>query len=589
MIMESRLAVVALSLLLMLALLPSGEAAKEDTVCAAFFYEEGTKAAEVVLPAIQSLADNYSFFNVQSYDIWDHYDLYHTMLSAYNASDKPPLLFVGNEYYHLNPESQNFDAVLAELEKSIQDFASLGNIPCPVDEKGNVIFPRPVCILLFYDFATEKDAVSPYVTALQDTITYISLYRFDTHHPSNISRLENFTDMVGPDLYSPVLIMGNQSYTLANVSVGDVVNEAKRLSKTGVECPEVESDREICIVYFGDPSCHLCGEAKEELKRLEVLYPQLNVSYHNSDHEYDLLFRYLNNTNGSDDYLGPFYIFIGDRLFGEGQFEELEEYIKQHVDTGLDCPQPGSAGIKKEFEELTLVAIVAAGLLDGINPCAFATLIFFIAYLERIKQSKRALVTIGMSFSAAVFIGYFLIGLGLIHLYGTIEDAGVNSDYIYLFAGFFALILATFNLFDYFRIGQDEKTVLQLPRFLKRRRGRIIRVLTKKTGITLLAILAFLTGIGIAFLELPCTGQIYLVIVAAVRSTAIHWTDSIPLLILYNLMFILPLIIILGLFYKGFTSQKLGEIQKKRQGLIKLLTALVLAIVGSYMLYMVLW
>jgi len=589
MVMKSRLAVVALSLLLTLTLLPPGQAAEEDAVCAAFFYEEGVKA-EVVLPVIQSLADNYSFFNVEIYDIWDHYDLYHTTLSAYHASNKPPLLFVGNEYYHLDPESQNFDAALAEMEKSIQDFAGLGNVPCPVDEKGNIIFPRPVCILAFYDFTTEEDAVSPYVTALQDNITYLALYRFDTHNPSNISRLEDFTDMVGPGLQPPVLIMGSQSYTPAKVSVGHVVNEAKRLSKTGVECPEVESEKEICIVYFGSPSCHLCVEAKKELEKLEVLYPQLNVSYHNYDYELDLLFRYLNSTEGSDGYSGSFYIFIGDRLFGEGQFGELEEYIKKHLDTGLECPQPGSTEkIKKEFEELTLVAIVAAGLLDGINPCAFATLIFFIAYLERMKQSKKALFSIGMSFSAAVFIGYFLIGLGLIHLYDKIEDAGVKSDYIYLFAGFFALILATFNIFDYFRIGQDEKTILQLPGFLKRRRGRIIRVLTKKRGMVLLAILAFLTGIGIAFLELPCTGQIYLVIVAAVRSTAVHWTDSIPILLLYNAMFILPLLIILGLFYKGVTSQKLGEMQKKRQGLVKLLTALVLAIVGSYMLYLVLW
>ena len=75
---------------------------------------------------------------------------------------------------------------------------------------------------------------------------------------------------------------------------------------------------------------------------------------------------------------------------------------------------------------------------------------------------------------------------------------------------------------------------------------------------------------------------------AVIKSASPLRTTAIGYLILYTSMFILPLLVILALFYKGFTSQKLGEMQKKRQGLVKILTAMVLGIVGSYMLYITL-
>ena len=144
-------------------------------------------------------------------------------------------------------------------------------------------------------------------------------------------------------------------------------------------------------------------------------------------------------------------------------------------------------------------------------------------------------------------------------------------------------------MYDYFRIEKEEKTVLQLPNFLKKRRGRIIKILTEKRGIILLSFLAFLVGLGISLLEFVCTGQILFPIMAVIKSASPLKTTAFLYLIAYNIMFIVPLLLILSFFYLGYASEALGEMQKRRHGLVKIFTSLVLLIAGIYMLYIALW
>lgn len=347
-------------------------------------------------------------------------------------------------------------------------------------------------------------------------------------------------------------------------------------------------EKEICIVFFYSPTCPECTEAKDKLDNLKLKYP-LNIKEYNTltGEGLDSLFKYYDAFNVSEKERGSFAIFIGDKYYHKNsQFNELEEEIKKYTDTGLECPEAADEGnAEKIVKGFTILTVMAGGLADGINPCAFATLVFFIAYLERIKQGKKVLLSIGISFSLAVFLGYLLIGLGILEFYYKIEEIGVVSKYVYLFAGAFAVTFAIFNLWDYFKVEKKGKTILQLPRFLKRRRGRIIKILTEKEGIVILTVLAFIVGLGISLLEFVCTGQILIPIMAVIKSASPLKITAFTYLILYNIMFIVPLLLILALFYVGYSSKALGEFQKKRQGLVKILTALILAAIGIYMLY----
>ncbi len=349
-----------------------------------------------------------------------------------------------------------------------------------------------------------------------------------------------------------------------------------------------EDDNKICIIFFYDPTCRECLHAKEEMDALNETYP-LNVQEYETARDWNLLLRYYDAFNVSQDDYDTFAIFMGDSYYHKiNHFVLLESQIKNLIETGLPCPElPPENDNESLLTGVTLFAIITGGLLDGINPCAFATLIFFIAYLERVKQKKKTLLYIGLAFSLAVFIGYIFVGLGILEFYYQAEESVLISDIIYLVAGALALFLGIFNVYDYIRVKKDEKPILQLPRFLKSKRGRIIRVLTRDQGIPILVILAFLVGLGIALLEFVCTGQVLIPVLAVIKTASPERFTAYLYLILYNIMFIVPLLLILGFFYVGYESETFGEILSRRQGLIKIFTALFLFAVGIYMLMIV--
>jgi len=346
-----------------------------------------------------------------------------------------------------------------------------------------------------------------------------------------------------------------------------------------------EGENRICIIFFYEPTCGTCQEAKEKMDTLMLKYP-LDVKVYETSGDYDLLLRYYNAFNVSQEDYDTFAIFMGDSYYHKiNHFVLLESKIKNLIESGLPCPQIPSEGNNESLlKSVTLFAIIAGGLLDGINPCAFATLIFFVAYLERVKQKKKTLLYIGIAFSLAVFIGYILVGLGILEFYYQAETSLLISDMIYFVAGSLALFLGIFNLYDYIRVKKDETPILQLPRFLKSKRGRMIRVLTQDRGIPFLILLAFLAGFGIALLEFVCTGQVLIPVLAVIKTASPERFIAYLYLILYNVMFIVPLLLILGFFYVGYKSETFGEILRSRQGLIKVLTAIFLFVIGIYML-----
>ncbi|MBM4466615.1 MAG: hypothetical protein FJ014_13860 [Chloroflexi bacterium] len=61
-----------------------------------------------------------------------------------------------------------------------------------------------------------------------------------------------------------------------------------------------------------------------------------------------------------------------------------------------------------------LLLVLTTGFLDGFNPCAFAVLLFFIAFLFTIQRARSNILQMGAIYIAAIYIAYFLIGLGLL-------------------------------------------------------------------------------------------------------------------------------------------------------------------------------
>lgn len=231
---------------------------------------------------------------------------------------------------------------------------------------------------------------------------------------------------------------------------------------------------------------------------------------------------------------------------------------------------------------LTLGIVIAAALADSINPCVFGVLIFLLAYMTKVFKSKTRMLVAGLVYVTAVYVTYFLLGLGIFTLAYT---AGLAKPF-YWFAAILAIGAGLFEIKDYFWYGKGFSLQL-IPgsaQRIKKYAAHIKELETKHPPLLSLLIAAVL-GVFVVFVELPCTGAPYLAILGLL--SAGDYAQGIPLLLLYNLIFILPLFVIIGLVYVGHTSKTLEKWRKEHRGLMRLFIGLFLLLLGLYMIWAV--
>jgi len=236
--------------------------------------------------------------------------------------------------------------------------------------------------------------------------------------------------------------------------------------------------------------------------------------------------------------------------------------------------QPASPGAALGI----LATIFSAGLLDGVNPCAFSTLLFFLSFISLRRQDRRSLFFVGLSFIGAVFLAYFLIGLGFLQVLRALLSAGRATYVVKGLISCFAVILVALNLRDaaLARQGRAGESALQLPKSLKRLSHRVIRSFSV---LPFFILGAALSGFLVSVIELACTGQVYLPTLVYMNQSALnHW--SILLLLLYNVGFILPLSLVFVLYLFGLQHEGLRAWYGKRIFLVRLGTAALFALMG---------
>jgi len=232
-------------------------------------------------------------------------------------------------------------------------------------------------------------------------------------------------------------------------------------------------------------------------------------------------------------------------------------------------------------EQLTLGIIIAAALADSINPCVFGVLIFLLAYMTKVFKNKIRMLAAGLIYIAAVYITYFLIGIGIFTLAYT---AGLSKNF-YWFAAILAILAGLLEIKDFFWYGQGFSLQI-IPGGAERIKKYSDAMAKMETNHPVLSLLiAALLGIIVVFFELPCTGAPYLAILGMLSIG--NYAGGVPLLLLYNLIFILPLFVIIGLVYAGSTSKNLEKWRKENRGLMRLAIGLFLISLGSYMIWSV--
>src|SRR3989344_6389200 len=185
-------------------------------------------------------------------------------------------------------------------------------------------------------------------------------------------------------------------------------------------------------------------------------------------------------------------------------------------------------------EQLTLGIIIAAALADSINPCVFGVLIFLLAYMTKVFKNTARMLIAGLIYITTVYVTYFLMGVGIFTLAYT---AGLAKPF-YWFAASIAIIAGLFEIKDYFWYGKGF-SLQMIPGASQRIKhySKAMEKLETRHPVLSLGVAALL-GVFVVFVELPCTGAPYLAILGMLSTG--DFASGVPLLLLYNLIFILP-------------------------------------------------
>jgi cytochrome c biogenesis protein CcdA len=214
--------------------------------------------------------------------------------------------------------------------------------------------------------------------------------------------------------------------------------------------------------------------------------------------------------------------------------------------------------IYRRFATISLSAVFTAGILDGINPCAFVTILFLLSYLALMKYSRKDIALVGISFTTAVFITYLFIGVGFLKFVTALQKIPYLENIIYYSAIIFTGVIGIMNIRDWYLIKNGSLKDMNL-KLSNRLRHRINAVIRKNVKLRHYVIGAFGMGCAVSFLELACTGQVYLPTVLFIINTqGIHFR-AVALLIAYNLAFILPLVVVFILFWKGNSEKHISK------------------------------
>lgn len=351
----------------------------------------------------------------------------------------------------------------------------------------------------------------------------------------------------------------------------------------------------VSATLFYSTHCKVCHSLKEEfLPRIEEKYKgRLEWQKLNTSEDPDSLVLLISLSEHFDlkDAFVP-SILVGD-IFLVGE-ENIKKDLERAVDTALAAKNKPLSflkmGIKEFFNKFSVFTVAGNGLVDGINPCAFAVIIFFISFLGVYGYKRFEMIYVGTFYCLAVFITYLLIGLGVFNFFYSLEQVYLLVKAFYYFVALFCFLMAAAAFYDYYRFkktGSSQEALLQLPQFLKKRINIVIgsRLRKKKGGAWDLCVSSFVVGFLVSLLEAICTGQVYLpTIVFILKNTGLKLKAA-AYLFLYNFMFILPLIIIFLLSLAGVSSKKFSNFLKNNLGRIKILMAFLFLCLGFFILF----
>lgn len=240
----------------------------------------------------------------------------------------------------------------------------------------------------------------------------------------------------------------------------------------------------------------------------------------------------------------------------------------------LETSQLGTAtlwNLSREGRWLFPLVGVAA-LIDSVNPCAFGILLLTIAFLLSLQKSRSSVLRIGGVYILGLFTVYLLIGLGILqvlHLFNT-------PHFMAKVGAVLVVALGVINIINEFVPSFPIK--LRIPRAAHAKMARLLNRASLPA--------VFLLGALVGLCEFPCTGGPYLMVLGLLHDRGTY-LNGVGYLLFYNLVFILPLVLMLLIASDNALLQKVSEWKKSETGKMRLWGGLAMIILGLAIFFFV--
>jgi len=357
------------------------------------------------------------------------------------------------------------------------------------------------------------------------------------------------------------------------------------------------------LIIFHSINCHKCIDLKQKVmpETENEFKGRIIFEYRDTAdiENYKMLIGLLQKNGRNINFQVPLFYLGNKFLTAKGDAKgNLRNFILQEL---LEKDHPGilaaSTDLMAYFRSFVPAAIIVAGLQDGINPCAFTVIVFFISFLALQGYRKKELIFIGASFIISVFTTYLCIGLGIFNFFYRLKNFWVITRLLNTGIGVMSIFFGIFAVYDFFKFkktGLTDGLILQLPKSIKARIQKVVGFFYRKgswekqnklrPALSKLIVSAFITGFLVSLLEAVCTGQVYLPTISFVFKATSFKLQAFGYLLLYNIMFVIPLIVIFIFALFGTSSAQFSGFLKRHLGLIKILMAFLFFCLGIFLI-----
>ena len=570
-----------------------GPVAESGNVTVYYFYGTECPHCHNVTPYIESLRDKYPDVSFRILEIWhdDTNSAFHKLLNHKLGQEATgvPQVIVGNV------SLLGDDKIFAGLEKAIlaqkgnlTGSSQVGAVPAYGSSAGT---DTTITATYFYgNGCSHCEAVKPLIADLQVRYPELRIEMLEIN--DNKTNRETFLAIPlpqesGTERSIPAILIGGNAL-IGDTEVKDhfeekILAEKERFASgspaplSGSTVPAAGNGA-IPAVYFYSDSCSHCEKVKPVIANISARYPDLRLSQleinHNADNRQ--LFSDISSRYGIANPGVP-TVFIGNGVYIveseiTNRFEPAILAERQRIASGIPANPvnltPVIPGSQPETPALSPYMVVFAALVDSTNPCGLSVLVFLLITMAAAGSRSRILLA-GGAYIAAMFLLHLLVGIGLFSVFSL---SGLSKPFS-IIGGIIALLFGVINIVDLLRnretfflsIGENRKGVL----------GDYARMATLPA--------AFVLGILAGLFGFTCTGGIYISILGFMgREMSVM--SGLSWLVLYNLIFVLPLIMITLLVAYGVSPERAEELRTRHKRLLRVIISMILIGLGIIIL-----